>query len=157
MSGAITFRLRRVHYDAIASGKKKGEVRRANDYWKRVAAREPKIAVFVAPDRPTIRHRITSTIDVPSAAAALGRKLRPGEAEDLGDGRVFLFVLEDRLEDGQFCVRCGCTEDTPCTLKVDSYEDETCYFIEPTPAGGRLCNFCAGRPVGRRRRQARID
>lgn len=71
MTGSVSFRIRRVWFDAIVAGTKTVEVRADKPYWREVQARGPSVAVFVC-GKDVHRRRITAITPYPTAAAVLG-------------------------------------------------------------------------------------
>lgn len=92
MTGSVSFRIRRVWFDAIVAGTKTVEVRKHSDYWADVKARGPSVAVFVC-GKDVHRRRITAITPYPTAAAALGRPPSAQGVKDIGTGAVLGFHL----------------------------------------------------------------
>lgn len=96
----LSFRIRKVYYDAIVAGTKTAEFRKASPFWVKRAARAKEElengrqvgAVFVC---GALVHRrdVPAVRTYSSALEALGRPPSEQGAQDLGPGYVFGFHL----------------------------------------------------------------
>src|SRR6266566_8559620 len=91
----VSFRIRRVYFDAIRNGEKNVEVRRMSPYWTRAVGRlrdddmgRCGVAVFVC-GHDVYECWIQGVQLYSSAAEALGREPSDQGRADLGDGYVF--------------------------------------------------------------------
>jgi len=95
----VSFRIRRVYFDAIVRGEKNVEVRRMSPYWTRAVGRlrdddmgRCGVAVFVCGH--DVHERWIEGVSVQASARdALGREPSEQGRLDLGDGYVFAFEL----------------------------------------------------------------
>ena len=118
----ISFRVRRIYFDAIVTGEKSTEVRRASPYWLAAVARIAEWNTDPAgpggddaPSYPVVftgrtpvgvflcghyvhRREILGVRWEPSAEAALGRPPSEQGRADLGDGPVLVFKLGKEVE-----------------------------------------------------------
>ena len=95
----VSFRIRRVYFDAIVRGEKNIEVRRMSPYWTRAVGRlrdddmgRCGVAVFVC-GHDVYECWIQGVRVEESARDALGREPNEQGRLDLGDGPVFAFEL----------------------------------------------------------------
>ena len=95
----VSFRIRRVYFDAIVRGEKNVEVRRMSPYWTRAVGRlrdddmgRCGVAVFVCGHE--VHERWIAGVQLyRDAEEALGREPSEQGRADLGDGYVFAFEL----------------------------------------------------------------
>jgi hypothetical protein len=89
---SAAFRIRRVYFDQIKAGTKTNEIRQDKPYWRKVAMRYPRIAVFVC-GKDVHRREITSITVGAKAEEVLGRPLSAQGIKDIGTGSHIVFYL----------------------------------------------------------------
>ena len=102
MGGKVAFTVRKKYFELIVAGSKSNEIRRATPHWRKVAARQPNLAVFLCGRlKPHWREVLQVTVEEDEGAAEriLGRPLSSQGLQDVGSGPVVVFWLGEHATD----------------------------------------------------------
>jgi hypothetical protein len=98
----LSFRIRKIYFDAIARGEKKNEIRRCCQFWNvRVRAAEMtilhggKVTAVLVCGKEKMSKRVERITMHKDAVEALGRQPSEQGSKDLGTGPVWAFWFGD--------------------------------------------------------------